>query len=131
MHIVTKLVEQFKMLFEDSTGKPCPYVHEPLRIWTRGDGIRYKDFAYVSADLETATNLFRVLDSHKNSKKLWISGEFGSSPYHPAVVHKGLVISVTSVLGEQARVEFGAATRLKNTDVWRSYDRNVTKGKQT
>ena len=113
-------------------------IHTSNRMWTRGDGSRYKDWPYISSfyepqqyeDKENNRDLKHLPDDMNTGsdvmKHLWsvieskgkalgkISDEFPSIPRGNAV----LVGSIIFVLDNYGSIKFGSKSRLKNSDVW-------------
>ncbi len=98
--------------------------HYPLRVWTRGDGVRYKEPSYM----ESTEDIFGCLEEmFPNARRIKVRGEFGSDPYDDALVHNQVVyikrVHNQVVYNKRASnrgnvVTFATTSILKNTDVW-------------
>lgn len=85
-----------------------------LRVWTRGDYVRYKEpNKMVTSHLEELWN-FLILN-YKKKDVFSVRGEFGSDPYDPAFTWNGIVFVKRSTY-----IQFGSTSILRNVDVWRS-----------
>lgn len=93
------------------------FIKPSTRMWTRGDGIRYKEPSLVVprgdyADIDIIWGEIQGLADAKNIGT--VSGEFGSSEYLPAVtVGKILFIK------QQYSIRYSSKSILKNKSVWR------------
>ena len=82
----------------------------PVRVWTRGDGVRYKEPNY----LESTQDIFSALnDMLPNARKIQVRGEFGSSSYDDALIHNQVVY-----INRGPVVTFATTSILKNTAIW-------------
>lgn len=89
-----------------------------FRIWTRGDGIRYKDKDTVCVKNHSVKDVFKALDRNA-LHTISLSDEFTSSPWRPAVVHSGIIY----ILCADDRIEIATTAILKNVDIWKAIPR--------
>jgi len=113
-------------------------IHQSMRVWTRGDGSRYKDWpsirsGYESAawdEKETNRDLSRAPDNINDfvdvTDYLWkklesegkpigdMSDEFPSIPKGPALIWNNIIF----VRRHYDVIQFGSKGRLKNKSVW-------------
>ncbi len=86
--------------------------HVTFRVWTRGDGSRYKNPNYVQfSSTKQAGEVFNMI----TGKNLLVKDEFGSSPFSPAKRSAGFVFINRGMVIEVATVSV-----LRNTNVWSS-----------
>lgn len=95
------------------------YIKPSFRVWTRFDGVRYKDWDCIELQESDKEVLIKYLEETANTK-LFIKGEFGSSEYEPAVVHDNMLYRYTDY-----GIEIGSKSRLKNVDVWNHKPRTI------
>jgi len=87
-----------------------------VKVWTRGDGTRYKEPLSITMRTEKdAKKIFDLIDG----KSLEVSGEFGSSKFTPAKKSKGFLF----VLADRS-IRVSSDSVLRNKDLWRSKDAN-------
>jgi len=131
--IVDQLVRKFNMEISGDSAVPLEVRSPGTRVWTRGDGTRYKDPGQI------------ILDPYKKDKwksekpveKFWawvkhipgvkdggqISGEFGSDSSEGFVIFKNLYLSLAANI---PAVSWGSASRYKNKkSVWRHSSKDV------
>jgi len=94
------------------------YIQPSFRVWTRGDGARYKDWDRIKASQTDINKLISHLEQNA-TKKISVKGEFGDSDYQRAVILDDVVYIMWDSF-----VEFGSLSRLRNTSVWKSKERN-------
>jgi hypothetical protein len=115
---------------------PVSFKTPSSRVWTRGDGSRYRDPGYIKIDDATMRYLQRTYSTFKKmfptaealldhvwetlkttprSKDLGtISGEFRSDDYAPALRAGGMLW-----VNRERRIEYGSMSRLTNKNsVW-------------
>jgi hypothetical protein len=141
--VIIKLNEQFVTkynswgLFSTTT---------PWRVWTRGDGVRYKEHSFISTfDSDTwlrgmakdkeinftfkktkgaesprkvvVDAAWEMLKSLPGAKDMGtVSGEFGSSPHFPAIKYKGTLFMKCS-----HTIDYASPSILRNTSIWRHH----------
>jgi len=98
--------------------------HPGMRVWTRGDGTRYRDPGGISDEgygkqAKQFWNWLGKLPGVKHIGK--VSGEFASSPFNDAYVYGGLYFS----LNDYGNIQWGSISRLRNTSIWRQAKENV------
>lgn len=98
--------------------KECVNINEPDNpgIFVRGDGSRYREWLYIKS-LDDTNSIWNRLSELKPTKTMFISGEFGSSSFNPAMILRGVLFVKWGY-----RIEFGDPSRLKNSSVWHSRD---------
>jgi hypothetical protein len=115
---------------------PIDYKNPGMRMWTRGDGSRYKDPGYIFIDRDlkpedqpkwhkarAVEKFWKFLES-KGARKIGdVSGEFGSDPHSPAVVLNKLIFVFNG-----RSIAWGSTSRLKNSSVWRQKQPGVAEG---
>ena len=87
-----------------------------FRVWTRGDGVRYKDMDQIVNSKQSMTLNDEAWDYLLafGAKRLgMISGEFSSSPRHEAYELCGCILVKWDTF-----IEVGSKGRLKNSSVW-------------
>lgn len=106
--------------------------HPGIRVWTRGDGTRYREPGRIGE-----------YDSNGNGKlvqKFWdwliqqpsvkpigkISGEFGSSNFDDAYAYRGLYFA----RNRYGIITWGSTSRLRNSTIWRQQKESVVGEKQ-
>ena len=125
--VIRALISEFNTQMSGSPYYPMDYKSPGMRMWTRGDGSKYKDPGYVFIDRDlkpedipkwknaNAIEKFWQFLAQKGARKIGdVSGEFGSDPHSPAVV-LGKLIFVYNRHG----IAWGSTSRLKNSSVWR------------
>ena len=85
-------------------------------IFVRGDGARYREWAYIKSFGET-DEIWDKLIKLNPKHSFFLTGEFGSSCYSPAIILKGILF-----VKYGNRIEFGDPSRLKNSSVWQRKD---------
>jgi len=86
--------------------------HVTFRMWTRGDGSRYKNPNYVQfSSTEKASDVLSAI----TGKNLLVKGEFGSSLFSPAKKSAGFVF-----IRRDKIIEVATVSVLRNTSVWSS-----------
>lgn len=88
------------------------------KVWTRGDGTRYRDPArLVFNDVSTRDQAFDLLSKAlTGARRTTVSGEHGGDDQQDALVWKGKVIAKKGSFG----ISLGAASRITNPNsVWR------------
>lgn len=85
-----------------------------FRIWTRGDGSRYKEPNKIHCD-NTSRKFEKLGELYPNNKRLRVRGEFGSDPYDKAIIIDGVVY-----INRKWYIQFGSTNILRNTSVWRT-----------
>lgn len=121
------LISEFNKQMSGSPYYPMDYKNPGMRMWTRGDGSRYKDpgYIFIERDLKPedqpkwrkakAVEKFWKFLETKGARKIGdVSGEFGSDPHSPAVVLNKLIF-----VFDGRSIAWGSASRLKNSNVWR------------
>ena len=89
-----------------------------LRVWTRGDGARYKSASTLCRDSDRASipSLWNeIVDMFPDAKHLEVRDEFGCDPYHSAIVADGMVL-----INRELHIQFGSQSILRNTEVWKT-----------
>ena len=133
---ITDLIGEFNTQLSGNDSLPLNYKNTGMRMWTRGDGSRYKDpgSIYINRNLDPKDQakwnkekpiekFWNYLNS-KGAKKIGdVSGEFGSDPYNPAVVLNKLVFVYTG-----RNILWGSTSRLKNSSIWRQKPQGVAEG---
>jgi hypothetical protein len=87
------------------------------RVWTRGDGSRYRDPARIMfKDVASRDKGFELLaGALKGARKTTVSGEFGSSPQQDAFIWKDKVFHKYG----DFNIAVGSASRVTNKNsVW-------------
>lgn len=121
------LISEFNKQMSGSPYYPMDYKNPGMRMWTRGDGSRYKDPGYIFIDRDlkpedqpkwhkakAVEKFWKFLES-KGARKIGdVSGEFGSDPHSPAVVLNKLIFVFNG-----RSIAWGSTSRLKNSSVWR------------
>lgn len=121
------LISEFNTQMSGSPYYPMDYKNPGMRMWTRGDGSKYKDPGYIFIDRDlkpedqpkwhkakAVEKFWKFLES-KGARKIGdVSGEFGSDPHSPAVVLNKLVFVFNG-----RSITWGSTSRLKNSNVWR------------
>lgn len=127
------LISEFNTQMSGSPYYPMDYKNPGMRMWTRGDGSRYKDPGYIFIDRDlkpedqpkwhkakAVEKFWKFLES-KGARKIGdVSGEFGSDPHSPAVVLNKLVFVFNG-----RNIAWGSTSRLKNSSVWRQKQQGV------
>lgn len=139
MAVASNLVSEFngkfpmKLRLSGTTVPVNPLrVKDGGRVWTRGDGTRYRDWAKIVPDpsfdsrASKRAQAVSVLDQvwariEANGVHLQVSGEFGSDGYTDAFRIGGTVFKRMP-----ESIWFGSASRLKNASVWRSREPEET-----
>lgn len=86
--------------------------HTTFRVWTRGDGSRYKNPNYVQfSSTEQASDALSAI----TGKNLLVKGEFGSSLFSPAKKSAGFVFINRGII-----IEIATVSILRNSRVWSS-----------
>ena len=113
--------------FEKGGGKTSDIYHKcGFRVWTRGDGSRYKDMCSYYAQTKKGYNQlakFWDLIESKPGRELRVKGEFGSSKYRDAKIVKGVLYLADMPWDHISSIEYASTSVLRNVDVWRSKDR--------
>jgi hypothetical protein len=130
------LISEFNTQISGSPYYPMDYKNPGMRMWTRGDGSRYKDpgYIFIERDLKPedqpkwhkakAVEKFWQFLASKGARKIGdVSGEFGSDPHSPAVVLNKQVFVFNG-----RNIAWGSTSRLKNSSVWRQKQQGVTEG---
>lgn len=127
------LISEFNEQMSGSPYYPMDYKNPGMRMWTRGDGSRYKDPGYIFIDRDlkpedqpkwhkakAVEKFWKFLES-KGARKIGdVSGEFGSDPHSPAVVLNKLIFVFNG-----RSIAWGSTSRLKNSNVWRQKQQDV------
>lgn len=130
------LISEFNTQMSGSPYYPMDYKNPGMRMWTRGDGSRYKDPGYIFIDRDlkpedqpkwhkakAVEKFWKFLES-KGARKIGdVSGEFGSDPHSPAVVLNKQVFVFNG-----RSIAWGSTSRLKNSSVWRQKQQGVAEG---
>ena len=132
--IIRRLIAEFNEQMSGSPYYPLDYKNPGMRMWTRGDGSRYKDPGYIFIDRDLkpedqpkwhkakAIEKFWNFLSTKGARKIGdVSGEFGSDPHSPAVLLNKLVFVFNG-----RSISWGSTSRLKNSSVWRQKEQTVS-----
>ena len=129
--MVVDMVDAFNNSIGGNAHGPLDVKDRGTKVWTRGDGVRYKDPGYIRL-----SPYMNPADTKKWEKinpvaKFWewlkqqpgvhdageIRGEFGSNPRRQAVGLKGLFFAMNS--GSATYIEWGSKSRYKNPrSVW-------------
>ncbi len=130
------LISEFNTQISGSPYYPMDYKNPGMRMWTRGDGSRYKDPGYIFIDRDLkpedqpkwhkakAVEKFWQFLASKGARKIGdVSGEFGSDPHSPAVVLNKQVFVFNG-----RNIAWGSTSRLKNSSVWRQKQQSVAEG---
>ena len=130
------LISEFNTQMSGSPYYPMDYKNPGMRMWTRGDGSRYKDpgYIFIERDLKPedqpkwhkakAVEKFWKFLASKGAKTIGdVSGEFGSDPHSPAVVLNKQVFVFNG-----RSIAWGSTSRLKNSSVWRQKQQGVAEG---
>lgn len=85
------------------------------RMWTRGDGVRYKEPNKISLPYNTKMEYFwyklqKLFPKHKTIK---VSGEFGSSGFDDAITVGGVVL-----INRKSYITISSRSILRNTAIW-------------
>ncbi len=127
------LISEFNTQMSGSPYYPMDYKNPGMRMWTRGDGSRYKDPGYIFIDRDlkpedqpkwhkakAVEKFWKFLES-KGARKIGdVSGEFGSDSHSPAVVLNKLIFVFNG-----RSIAWGSTSRLKNSSVWRQKQQGV------
>ena len=127
------LISEFNKQMSGSPYYPMDYKNPGMRMWTRGDGSKYKDPGYIFIDRDlkpedqpkwqkagAVEKFWKFLES-KGARKIGdVSGEFGSDPHSPAVVLNKLIFVFNG-----RSIAWGSTSRLKNSNVWRQKQQGV------
>ncbi len=130
------LISEFNTQMSGSPYYPMDYKNPGMRMWTRGDGSRYKDpgYIFIERDLKpedqpkwhkakAVEKFWKFLES-KGARKIGdVSGEFGSDPHSPAVVLNKQIFVFNG-----RSIAWGSTSRLKNSSVWRQKQQGVVEG---
>jgi len=133
------LISEFNTQMSGSPYYPMDYKNPGMRMWTRGDGSRYKDpgYIFIERDLKpedqpkwhkakAVEKFWKFLES-KGARKIGdVSGEFGSDPHSPAVVLNKQVFVFNG-----RSIAWGSTGRLKNSSVWRQKQQGVAEEANT
>lgn len=125
--LIRSLISEFNKQMSGSPYYPMDYKNPGMRMWTRGDGSKYKDPGYIFIDRDlkpedqpkwhkarAVEKFWKFLES-KGARKIGdVSGEFGSDPHSPAVVLNKLIFVFNG-----RSIAWGSTSRLKNSSVWR------------
>jgi hypothetical protein len=139
IEFIRSLISEFNTQMSGSPYYPMDYKNPGMRMWTRGDGSRYKEpgYIFIDRDLKPGDELkwrkakavekfWKFLES-KGARKIGdVSGEFGSDPHSPAIVLNKLIFVFNGNV-----VAWGSTSRLKNSSVWRQKQPSVTEGIST
>ena len=103
-------------------GYDCRLIHfkERHRMWTRGDGARYKDKDTVFVYGENVENVFDKLEQHSASHKCHITGEFASTGLYPAISIKNVIFILAG-----RTIEIASVSILRNSSVWKITNREA------
>jgi len=127
------LISEFNKQMSGSPYYPMDYKNPGMRMWTRGDGSKYKDPGYIFIDRDlkpedipkwqkagAVEKFWKFLES-KGARKIGdVSGEFGSDPHSPAIVLNKLIFVFNG-----RSIAWGSTSRLKNSNVWRQKQQGV------
>lgn len=93
-----------------------------MRVWTRGDGTRYRDpMKIVFPDSKTCDAAFKELQSLPNAKLINVSDEFPSLPKRPALKMNGKLL----IKGSES-IQLGSVSRISNPrSVWKQTDEDL------
>ena len=133
INFIRGLISEFNEQMSGSPYYPMDYKNPGMRMWTRGDGSRYKDpgYIFIARDLKpedqskwhkakAVEKFWKFLES-KGARKIGdVSGEFGSDPHSPAVVLNKLIFVFNG-----RSIAWGSTSRLKNSNVWRQKQQGV------
>lgn len=114
MATIYQTVQQ--ILQEVQKHKPAlaPHYTPGYRMWTRGDGARCKTANKLTcSELDNLWKELKII-AHKG-RTLQVKDEFGSSPYHDAFIHRGLVF-----IRRSGYIQVASRSILRNVDVWRT-----------
>ncbi len=134
--LIRSLISEFNTEMSGSPYYPMDYKNPGMRLWTRGDGSRYKDpgYIFIERDLKpedqpkwhkakAVEKFWKFLES-KGARRIGdVSGEFGSDPHSPAVVLNKLIFVFNG-----RSIAWGSTSRLKNSSVWRQKQPGVAEG---
>lgn len=134
--VIRSLISEFNTEMSGSPYYPMDYKNPGMRMWTRGDGSKYKDpgYIFIERDLKpedqpkwhkakAVEKFWKFLES-KGARKIGdVSGEFGSDPHSPAVVLNKLIFVFNG-----RSIAWGSTSRLKNSSVWRQKQQGVAEG---
>ncbi len=134
--LIRSLISEFNKQMSGSPYYPMDYKNPGMRMWTRGDGSRYKDPGYIFIDRDlkpedqpkwhkakAVEKFWKFLES-KGARKIGdVSGEFGSDPHSPAVVLNKLIFVFNG-----RSIAWGSTSRLKNSSVWRQKQQGMAEG---
>jgi hypothetical protein len=117
---MAKLEQKVQKIIQDLGYTNNVYYEATYKMWTRGDGARYKDKASIRISGIPAEIIFEHLELCAK-RFYWITQEFPRSPKLKAIVYK----SVLFVLLDD-NIEVATTSVLSNTSVWKLSDRDVS-----
>jgi hypothetical protein len=127
--IVRVLTDDFNKEISGEIYFPLDYKSPGTRVWTRGDGRKYRDpgSIFINKDMNPADKV--KWNGEKPLEKFWdflkargateikeVSGEFGSDPFAPALKLNRLIF-----VNEGYAIRWGSISRLRNSSVWRQH----------
>lgn len=97
-----------------------------MRVWTRGDGVRYRDPGTINlspnaldsnkkwTDAESIDLFWKWLSATGARQICDVSGSFRSDPYYPAMTFRRMVF-----VNHGCDISWGSISRLQNSTIWR------------
>lgn len=94
-------------------------VGQSLRMWTRGDGSKYRDPARVEfRNKDLQKQAWTILSELEGIKTTSIKGEFGSDSFRPAIFWKDKLF----ILNPENSIAITTKSALRNIPVWTRKD---------
>jgi hypothetical protein len=133
INFIRSLISEFNEQMSGNPYYPMDYKNTGMRMWTRGDGSKYKDpgYIFINRDLKpedapkwkeagAVEKFWKFLESKGGRKIGDVSGGFGSDPYNPAMTLNKLIFVFNGY-----NISWGSTSRLKNSSVWRQKKQSV------
>lgn len=117
---MAKLEHKVQKIIQDLGYTNTVYYEATYKMWTRGDGTRYKDKASIRISGIPAEIIFEHLELCAK-RFYWITQEFPMSTKLKAIVYK----SVLFVFLDD-NIEVATTSVISNTSVWTLLDRDVS-----
>jgi hypothetical protein len=127
MLIDTKALKHVEFVCnKNETTKSLTLIHTkiPSTVWTRGDGVKYKEFGTISlTDQQLSRNkkcniittIWNVLVDNTTSDAFELSEALGMNCFSPAIISNGILF-----VKRDTYIEYGSKNRIKNSTIWRT-----------